>query len=185
MLHWIKQLDETTASFKTQFGNLTAQELNWKPNANTWSIAQNIDHLIVINRTYFPILDALQTGKYAPPFLAKIGFISNFLGNMIYDSVKPENKKKIRTFSIWEPATSQIKGDILTQFEQHQIELKNAIIAAVPFIEKGQVIHSPANKNIVYKLDKAFDVIVAHEIRHLEQAKEVQVLLKKHKGTHT
>jgi hypothetical protein len=46
-------------------------------------------------------------------------------------------------------------------------------------LEKGTVISSPANKYIVYKLETAFDIIVAHEERHLEQAKEVLSVLRK------
>jgi hypothetical protein len=40
-------------------------------------------------------------------------------------------------------------------------------------VENGTIISSPANKNIEYKLETAFDIIVAHEKRHLEQAREV------------
>jgi hypothetical protein len=47
---------------------------------------------------------------------------------------------------------------------------------AKELVAKGTVIASPANKNIVYKLETAFDIIVSHEQRHLEQAKEVLVL---------
>ena len=45
-------------------------------------------------------------------------------------------------------------------------------------LEKGTVISSPANKNIVYKLENAFDIITTHEQRHLEQAREVLADLK-------
>lgn len=44
-------------------------------------------------------------------------------------------------------------------------------------IQKGVVISSPANKNIVYKLDKAFEIIIAHEKRHFEQSKDVLQLM--------
>ncbi len=63
--------------------------------------------------------------------------------------------------------------DILQQFEKHQSELKQQIAFCEKLIGKGAVISSPANKNIVYKLETAFDIIVSHEERHLEQAKEV------------
>lgn len=43
----------------------------------------------------------------------------------------------------------------------------------------GIVISSPANKNIVYKLETAFNIIVTHEQRHFEQAKEVLIELRK------
>ena len=37
----------------------------------------------------------------------------------------------------------------------------------------GHARTAKANKNIVYKLETAFDIIVTHEERHFEQAKEV------------
>jgi len=46
-------------------------------------------------------------------------------------------------------------------------------------LDKGTIISSPANKNIVYKLEMAFDIITTHEQRHFEQAKEVLAVLPK------
>ena len=69
--------------------------------------------------------------------------------------------------------------DVLEKFSKHQAKLKLEIELTEELIETGAVISSPANKNIVYKLQTAFDIIVTHEERHLEQAKEVLDLLKK------
>jgi len=38
------QIDDITEQFSTLFGSLPAEQLHWKPDAQTWSIAQNIDH---------------------------------------------------------------------------------------------------------------------------------------------
>jgi len=43
-------------------------------------------------------------------------------------------------------------------------------------IEKQPIISSPANRIIVYKLETAFGIMVAHEKRHLGQEKEVNQL---------
>ena len=40
-------------------------------------------------------------------------------------------------------------------------------------LENGVVIHSPASKMIVYKLETAFDIIVTHEKRHLQQVQRI------------
>jgi hypothetical protein len=71
-----------------------------------------------------------------------------------------------------------VSDDILKRFESHQNELKQKIENAKEFVVRGIVISSPANKNIFYKLETAFDIIVSHEQKHLEQAKEVLNLLK-------
>ena len=173
------RIDKTTENFLQSFDGLSTEQLNWKPNVQTWSIAQNIDHLIVINQSYFPIIDSIRKGTYRTPFLAKLGFIVSFFGNMILNSVHPSREKKIKTFAIWEPAKSEIPSGILDRFSEHQTELKDRIESSQDLIAKGTIISSPANKNIVYKLEKAFEIMVTHEERHFEQSMEAYELMKK------
>lgn len=51
---WIKEIDKITHDFKEISERLTDAQLNWKVHKQTWSIAQNMDHLIVVNESYFP-----------------------------------------------------------------------------------------------------------------------------------
>jgi hypothetical protein len=173
MQHWIDQIDNNTNRFLDHFGRLNPEELNWKTNPETWSIAQNLDHLIVINSSYFPALEQMRNGKYKLPMISKFGFLVSFFGKTVLKAVEPERKKKSKTFPIWEPDESTIPGDILDRFSSHQEDLKKEIELSALLIEQGALISSPANRNIVYKLETAFDIIVTHEQRHLEQAKEV------------
>ncbi len=175
---WTVRIDASTTEFRNAFGGLSAEQLNWKPNPQTWSIAQNIDHLITVNSTYFPVLEALQAGTYRVPVTGRLGFLVRFFGNFILQSVLPDRKRKMKTFPIWEPAASTLPGDLLERLERHHAQLKEAIARTSTLLDKGAVISSPANKSIVYKLDKAFDIITLHEMRHLEQAKEVLALMR-------
>ncbi|GAA4273038.1 DinB family protein [Aquimarina gracilis] len=179
MKSWSEQIEKNTQGFIETFGELSVEQLNWKPNPQTWSIAQNIDHLMVINETYFPVIESIRKGTYKPPFMAKLRFMVSFFGTMILKSVQPDRKKKIKTFPIWEPVKSEIAKGILDRFKAHQSELKEMIENSKDLAEKGTIISSPANKNIVYKLEKAFEIIVTHEQRHFEQAKEIHQLIKK------
>src|SRR5437870_13594083 len=49
--------DETLAGF----GDLTAQQLNWKPSAEQWSVAQCFDHLVTANEAFFPIFEKVRS----------------------------------------------------------------------------------------------------------------------------
>ena len=175
----IAQIDLTTEAFRKQFGSLTAEQLNWKPNESQWSIAQNIDHLIVINESYYPIFEKLRSGNLKTPFVGKVGFLVSLFGKLILKGVQPDRKQKMKTFPIWEPSKSEISGNILERFEAHQTSLKDEIQSLSPYIEKRAVIFSPANNRIVYRLDTALDIIISHEKRHLEQAREVLALFNK------
>lgn len=173
----LQSIDAVTREFQTLCNNLSTDQLNAKPDTATWSIAQVLDHIITVNSTYYPILDDVEQGIYHPPFHARFGFIVSYLGRFILDSVQPENRKKIKTFPVWEPAKSNLPADILNRFTAHQEKLKNRMLDAEKWIQQGVVIHSPASKIIVYKLDTAFDIITAHEKRHLQQAQEIKQIL--------
>jgi DNA-directed RNA polymerase subunit H (RpoH/RPB5) len=169
---WTRKIDEITTAFKKEFGNLSLRRLNWKPNSHTWSIAQNMDHLIVINESYYPVLKQVRENTHKLPWIAKLDFIVNFLGKTLLKAVHPDRRRKTKTFSIWEPSATDLGADIIDKFEKHQSELKKLIEGSIDLVEKGTIISSPANRNIVYKLETAFDIIVTHEQRHFEQAKE-------------
>ena len=176
-LNWLEGINQNTNLVKELFLNLNEDQLNAKPNQNTWSIAQNLEHLIVINESYYPILQDLHHQTYKAPLHAKLPFLVSFLGEFIFKSVAPDRRKKIKTFPIWEPSQSKVAPGIIERFIQHQEELKKTIEAAAPLISNQVVIHSPASKIIVYKLATAFDIIVTHESRHINQAKELLVNL--------
>ena len=57
---WIDSIDNITREAIEVFITLSVEKMHLKPNAETWSIAENIEHLITINRTYFPIFEKLK-----------------------------------------------------------------------------------------------------------------------------
>jgi hypothetical protein len=168
-----KIIDEITHSFISHFNALTQEELNRKPDTGTWSIAQNIDHIIVLNESYFPVIDQLHKGTYKPPFLAKAAFLATMTGKLILNFVHPDRKMKMKTFPVWEPHSGTIHDNILERFELHQNELKQRIRNSEDLVKKGAIIASPANRFICYRLGTAFEIMITHEQRHLEQAKEL------------
>ncbi len=174
MEKWNDQIDKITADFFEHFGKLSEKELNFKPQSQTWSIAQNIAHLVEVNDSYFPVFKNLESGNNALPFIARFGFMASFFGNLIKKSVEPSRKKKIKTFPVWQPGESNFSSKILSNFKSSQEELKRYIVNFPEHIEKKTVISSPANKTIVYRLETALDIIVMHQERHLNQALEVK-----------
>lgn len=174
---WTTRLQQSTRDFEQQFGNLDETQLNWSPNASVWSIGQNIDHLIKINASFFPILEELDTGAIRLPFTAKIGFFNKFIGNFILKSVQPANANKVKTFPVWTPVSSDISGKIVQQFTDCQDELIEKIKRTETHLSKGAIIYSPANRRMTYPLETAFEIITVHERRHLQQANTILDLL--------
>lgn len=179
-LIWINQLDQLTEAVIKAFGLLRQEDLHFKPEPGRWSIAENLAHLIVVNRTYFPVIEQIRNNTYKVPFIGKIPFLPKLFGSVLIEYVKPEKEEaKVKTFPLWEPANFKEDGSILELFEKHQQALRNLRIDNEDLIQRKQIIASPANHNIVYSLDDAFDVILLHEQRHFIQSKAVLALLDK------
>lgn len=181
-LKWINEFQNNTSTIQDLLAGVNAEQLNVKPNANSWSMAQVLDHLIIIHESYYPIFDAVRFGYYKPHWLARFEPVVNFFGKFILKSVLPSTAKKIKTLPIWEPAVSNLPDDILEKYIKHKNELTTFLLEIEGAIEKNPVISSPANKIIVYRLQTALDIMVNHEKRHIEQLKKIIAVVRNSKA---
>jgi len=175
--HWINRLNEITEKYVNAFSGLNLEELNFKPNETTWSIAQCIDHVIVTNEQYFKIIEKVNTGNYQSHWMAKVPFLHGFFGKMILKSVGPETiSRKSKTFQVFEPSKSALKANVLDRFKLMQLQLK-AYISEINSDKYPKIISSPVSGYVVYSISTAIDIIIAHEERHFLQALNVRSLL--------
>ena len=170
---WIIEMNLLTGEFSDQFSALSDAQLNWKPDDNSWSIAQVIEHIILVNSSYFVIIKQAKNGTLKLPWIAKIPFVPEKFGNMILRSVMPEQKKKTKTMPVWRPGKSQVAPGIISRFAKHQLKLIDLMRSSQDLIASGAVVSSPANRFIVYKVAKLLDILLAHEKRHFLQAKRI------------
>ncbi|MEX2585250.1 MAG: DinB family protein [Balneolaceae bacterium] len=177
MIRWSNEIDEITRQYQSSFGHLNAEKLSWKPDQQTWSIAENIQHVIQLNASYFPLINSMKAGTWKKPLAARIPVAAGLMKSLILLFIQPDRRRKMKTFQIWEPSTIERPEIILDRFESHQEELKRMIDESQILFDEGAVIASPASRFIVYKLEDAFDIMVTHEKRHLNQARELLPLL--------
>lgn len=171
---WLKRIDRTRDAVRDQFGSLYEAQLNWKPNAETWSIAQVLDHMISVNQSQYVNFDALIAGTYRAPFAAKIPGLPALVGHFLLKSQDPNNRKKTKTMPVWEPESSNLSRDILDRFAADQKMLKQYLTDLTAGVTGNPAIASPAASFIVYRLEDAKELLVRHGERHLYQAAEVK-----------
>lgn len=171
-MQYIDRINKVSNQFKEVFSPLSYEQLNFKPSANIWSIAQNLDHLIKINESYFPTFNSIMNHTYKKPFMGNFTFLVQYFGTYILKSVGADRKKKISTFPVWEPMQSEI-NDALNRFLLSQENLKEYIENCSEFLGRNISISSPANSSIVYTIDTAIEIIITHQERHFIQANEL------------
>lgn len=172
-MNYIAQLDELTKDYETTFGQMSLEELNDKMNSKTWSVNQIIEHVTLLNKSYFSIFEEVQNGKYTTPIIGNLRFFASYLGRKILESVNTKNSKKVKTTRIWEPKIEPSTQNNIEAFVSSQEELKTYITNMEKWIKRDIIINSPANRNIVYPLSKALEIIIMHERRHFNQASKL------------
>lgn len=173
----LDQIDSHTEEVKKTFGAISSMERGWRPDPSKWSIDQHLDHLIVLNVSYYPEFDRVQRGERNPVFTSRFPGLPDLLGRMILSSVRPQNPRKMKTFTVWQPSISTSNKDVVLDFEKHHDQLKSRISQLEKHLGKGYFISSPANKWIVYPLDVALEIIMTHEQRHIQHAKQLLELI--------
>ncbi len=169
----IKVFEAVSADAEKLFGNLSPQQLNWKPSVEKWSIAQCLDHLMVSNITFYPQLESVISGKHKNSFYQNIRLISRFFGNYLIRETGPVVNKPQRNPPVWTPAQSDLSPTIISDFLKHQQEFSWLIRQLEHVNLDSTVISSPALAIITYNLNDALTILAGHEQRHLLQAKNV------------
>ena len=168
----IENLNMVTNDVKSAFGDLSPDRLNWKPAADSWSVAQCLDHLIKTNESFNPEFEKLIGGSRQQTFWENYSPFSGFFGNFLLKAMKNDSKKaKAPSKSIVPP--SEVSGDIVDRFAAHQKAFGEKIAALDGIDMEKTVVSSPFLKVMTYRLGTALEFAVEHEKRHVRQAKRV------------
>ncbi|MBA2335263.1 MAG: DinB family protein, partial [Blastocatellia bacterium] len=55
-------LRKVSEDAKLIFGNFSAEQLNWQPAENAWSVGQCFEHLIKTNEQFYPEFEKIAAG---------------------------------------------------------------------------------------------------------------------------
>lgn len=172
----ISELEKISEDTRKTFGKLSAEQINWKPSAESWSVGQCFEHLIVTNELYFPNIQKVIDGNHRNNFFSKIPFSTDLIAVLMKNSLKPEQKRKMKTFKIFEPAVSNISEKIVEDFAENNQKLIEMIEACKDFDIHKIKIAEPLSVALNLRLKDAFEILILHEKRHFQQAERVMEL---------
>lgn len=168
----IYEYEKVGEDVQKTFGHLSAQQINWKPRADSWSVGQCLDHLIKSNEAFDAQLEAIAKGEKKPSWWEKYSPLTGFFGNFLLKSLKKDAKKFKAPSKVIVPQ-SDISPDIVEQFVKHQAEVVEKLKSLGNIDLQKTIVTSPFLKLMTYRLNKALDIGVEHEKRHVRQAQRV------------
>ncbi len=170
----LKKAELAGEKVKAAFSDLSLQQLNWKPAPESWSIGQCLDHLIISDCQYFPVLKKISSGQHKMSFWEKRSPFSRLMGKMLAEQMQEKVKKRVKAPKIFMPSFSQIDLGVLERFHKHLDSLLEYIAACKTVDLDTTYISSPVSKFITYSLRHAITILIQHEHRHINQAIRVK-----------
>ena len=168
----IKSTQENIERAKKSFSHLSDIQLNWKPQADKWSIGECISHLVKTNNLYLTKIESIFT-------LAAFGaekdfpYKQSFMGKLIAKGVDPANVRRTKTFKVFFPASSNIQKNIIDEYINSSKKFIELARKMLTLDLRKYKLSSPVNNLIRLNLGDPLIIIPKHDERHLNQAERV------------
>ncbi len=155
--------------------SMTKEQFNWSPEPEKWSVAQCIQHLVIVNSDY---LDAFNTalGKGGPKGTPPFNY--GFLGRWFIGMISPEMKRTMKTPAVMNPIVLTPEGG----FEQEAVmsDFRAACEGIIAVCQRAEGLDltkirvaSPFMKMLKLQIGAFLEGNAGHCLRHLNQAQRV------------
>jgi hypothetical protein len=161
--------DETLATF----GRCDERRLNWRPDAERWSVAQCIEHVLVANRLMLQAAQDALTGVGPRNPWQRVPALPGILGRMLIRSQAPTATRKFTAAPKAQPARSNIAADVIPRFIGQHRDAVAWVHALDERAAARTIMTSPFIRVVTYSVLDGCRLIAAHDRRHFEQARRV------------
>lgn len=176
--HLSSLTNKLASEVRNEFSDLSETQLNWNPDKTSWSISQCLMHINAYYRYYVPVFtERVQNSRFQEP--AEI-FQSSPLGNSTYIMVKlgkvKNVKRKLKSPKDYNPLinTSLDSENNIEEFLKFQGELVQILEAAKAINIRKTKTSFSIRPIVKLRIGDAFQYIVYHCERHIEQAMKVK-----------
>lgn len=170
------QFEGAREEFRRLVEGLSDEQFNWRPGEDSWSMAECIDHLVVVGAIMNRSIDEGIQRADERGLKSEGPFKYGALGNWFVRSVGGSEKARRRKFKAPKTYTPTSEHSI-SRLDAAFNELQDAFVVRVQRangLDLARVkITSPITRLIRLSLGQWFALLAGHQERHLLQAREV------------
>lgn len=164
-----RELNSSSQTARKLTDLLSDAALQQRPKKGGWSIAECIQHLTATNHLYIPILASAFKGAPA----GNGPYVMDWRGRLLKWVLEPPYRSKVKTIPSLEPKIEDLRR-VLPDFIDSQQQFVDAMAPWQGRALDKVLITSPFNKRLRYSIYSLFNVVAAHQRRHLWQAHRVK-----------
>jgi hypothetical protein len=167
------QFEEISAESDTLAIPLRSDQFDWRPAPNAWSVGQCLEHLNAVARFYLPRLDegiaeAIRRGLYGEG-----PFRYGWLGRWSVRLAEPPPRFRLKALQAFEPQPNRSKQEITAAFRAYQVQYVDRLHQANGLDLARAWVRPPFAAWLRIPLGSGFEIMVAHERRHLWQVRRL------------
>jgi hypothetical protein len=147
-------------------------KLSYSTSQGSWSVAQVLEHLNMYNRYYLPAIEKSLvhiTGDVNAWFIP--GFWGNYFTRMMMPKDIYEVKNKMKAMKSYTPDKGLNVRSVFSEFIEHQHKLLQLLDVARRRNLSTIKVPVSISKVIRFRLGDTFRFLIAHEQRHMIQAR--------------
>lgn len=157
-------------------GDLNADQLNWKPGNDKWSIAQCLEHVLIAADLYGekigPAIERARGKRLHAP--GDLRPRLTIVGRLILRLVEPTTQRTMSSPKSFAPSQSQISVDVLDRYIRSHEHLAS-FISTCDGLDLNRIkLSTPEASVIRINTADAFEILIGHAERHLNQADRVR-----------
>jgi hypothetical protein len=155
--------------------DLSEAQLNWKPSAEQWSIAQCLEHLTIATNQFDQYFKpTLEQARRRPRVNDPPAYKPSLIGGWLAKVVDPATTRKARAPKVFRPAAGSNIIQSLESFLDAHTKFIDFVQECAGVDYNKARLRSPVTPLIRYSLADAFVITVLHGQRHLAQARRVR-----------
>ena len=173
---YLRQIDAVKRDGQALVAGLSDVQFNWRPAPDRWSIAECLMHLNVAVTKTLPAFDrGIERGQ-ARGLVGQGPFRYGWFANWMARSMEPPPKRRMKTFKVFAMplGVAHSPDRVLAEFLAVRDQLAERVRRADGLDLKRARVVSPVTPLLRLPLGAYFAFILAHERRHLWQARQVR-----------
>ena len=169
------EFDRQESYANAMLSGLDSEQLDWKPDEESWSVREIVEHLRLTNEAYLSEVSmAVRRSDMTEPEGQE--YVTPKLAQRFINAVGPNGNDKTPVPKVLVPHSEHTPENTLELFLKHYTAVQEFMIEATMTDLVRTKLKSPIMPILKFQLGDAFKIILMHNERHLKQIERLMSL---------
>ena len=177
LLELREQLKAASAAATELVHGLSREQMRQRPRVKAWSVAECLVHLNLTSTAYLPILTVAIENAHLDRIYGRGPFRMDYKGRILKWMLEKHGRFKLETSPDFQPVSVEPLEHVLKEFLTLQEYLAESLQRANGIAIDRLKVTSPFDSRVRYNLFSCFQILTAHQRRHLWQASQSRLAI--------